>query len=144
MGTKLWKLETLMIRWVPINTIFIFLYVFFFDNIMGGGDDCSSFDEKYSIKAGVKLVICVKKLNGFMNPFAFIIIIVIIICFSLFCSAFYIAIYFPKISNHPFVHLFVTLPFFLYKKLMGVDNIYNLFKKILSIVFFWLYVTWQQ
>ena len=39
---------------------FVFLSVFFFDNIMGGGDDCSSFDEKYSIKAGVKLVICVK------------------------------------------------------------------------------------
>ena len=105
-----------MIRWEPINSIFIFLSVFFIDNIMGGGsDDCSSFDEKYSIKAGVKLVICVTKLNGFMNPFAIIIIIVIIICFSLFCSAFYIAIYFPKITNHPFVHLFVTLPIFYLK-----------------------------
>ena len=110
------KFETLVIRWEPINSIFIFLSVFFIDNIMGGGsDDCSSFDEKYSIKAGVKLVICVTKLNGFMNPFAIIIIIVIIICFSLFCSAFYIAIYFPKITNHPFVHLFVTLPIFQHK-----------------------------
>ena len=77
------------------------LYLFFFDTHIGGWWLFILWHKMYYKRRSEIGDLCQK--NERIYESSAIIIIIMMICFSSFCSAFYIAIYFPKVGSHPFV-----------------------------------------